>query len=780
MADTTQKQYRQDVLQLANSLVIKSKATAEAQNNFYLSFFKLDFRDTPMVEWPYYRHLAGEYVEGVDTVMKVISLDTLEEIEFTYDNLLIHRATAKGYAIGTDYYNTLVNKYPDSLNLIRGILNPVAKNFSTMAEDFTILNYDVNLVESNETNLIPELQTWINKFKHRHYMGRWSLTQSFYDGAFIIVFINMIVKQIMVIREANCNTQYVHSYHLWAYLGSHNRLHVYRDYLTLNQALWLYRNITAIENNAGKTETFQELIEHILTERNIPLTSYEIWHNVKDIPNMIEPIAEMAKLPLNAMAESSLGVEKSTIAALLAKEIPLARDNIDYYEAQTSAIPLRARSTYVNVLPTKALESEMVDRSDATPVKLLDTIFNQWVFLTADNRYQAAVTIENPKTQEVISLTAKDALILWVYCILREYEQPIGNIPTLLAQGVSRVLPPTYQELRSISDVDYISRNMILVALTEHTPVGTIVARETFYSTCNQIHNNRLAHRILYSTQDNPKVRGYLEGLCLRFYFDKRVKLVDEPMSFDTWLVLKELDFSDATRLEMAEFGELLFATSTGINLRNIASLKEIQSAMIGIMTQLSSYSVQYLKKINDGPLTVPDNLGIRFGLEAESGKDSHKVDVGIRFSDQWKEHGKTHVETEMIRAVDFNQIATRATLSAGLTSGIDFYLNQNVVTHHQIYIPGVRFSVLAGPGIGEMMTEHGLMGLRLEYVYSNPIQDKMFTHQLSGLALELMEGRKSLDIVETKLPGLPLFYMTDQVELPELFPNPALRGFTI
>lgn len=96
--------YIQKVLQLAETIVIKSDITAETLNKYVTDYHgagmvdKLDPRS-----WKYYLNLSGEY-HPIDEAMSVVSLDTLETILFSKENLQVHRATARGYAYGTRHY----------------------------------------------------------------------------------------------------------------------------------------------------------------------------------------------------------------------------------------------------------------------------------------------------------------------------------------------------------------------------------------------------------------------------------------------------------------------------------------------------------------------------------------------------------------------------------------------------------------------------------------------------------------------------------------------------
>lgn len=96
--------YVQQTLKLVRSLVIKSELSAYRSNKDIVKRYGEDAVDQDSPEtWKYYLNLAGQY-HFSDTMMKVISLDTQQEIDFTVANMRIHTATAEAYKYGTRYY----------------------------------------------------------------------------------------------------------------------------------------------------------------------------------------------------------------------------------------------------------------------------------------------------------------------------------------------------------------------------------------------------------------------------------------------------------------------------------------------------------------------------------------------------------------------------------------------------------------------------------------------------------------------------------------------------
>lgn len=713
MANQQQTLYERDVIQLADTLVIKYRAEALAMNKYYLEYHGLDYSDLPEADWPYYRNLSGQYMAGYDTMMRVTSLDTREEIDFTYENLQVHRATLAAYTIGSDYYRALLRRYPNQEHIIRGIINPVPVAKAVAAKDFTILAWDKNYVEAQETNLIPLLQERIDQFVLRWFQSRWTITQSLYAGGFWVQMTYEIIRALFNIRLGNCGTRFVHSYHVWGYLGSFMRLDRWRDYLTTAQAMWLYRNIAVIVNNAGKTGTFESLIENLLTARGIPLTKHEIWHDVSLIPNDIYPTAEIARVPLNRFAIESTGTTRTTISDVLTRELPMARDNEVYYRNQLYAVPLLARSSYVNELPTKVLESKMVDRTENVPFKLSATVFNHWLWLVSKGRYTAEITVTDPTSGAVISLSPKDAVILWIYCCAREYGVELTTIPPIMVHNVMRPMMPSYDELRAAVPETYINRGDILVALDQYAAPGKIISREAFQQYCHLVYDAAQAFRQQVAFCEDPRRRGYMEGMCNRFFLRERVSFVDTPTTYQAWLSLHNLDFSTLDDARVAEFGEDLYATATGTDLKDVTSMKEIQAASIGIMSQLSSYSVQFIKEINAGPFETPNNIAIRFGVNAEHDREHWRVPISQRFQ-KLGERDHHHFPVPMSRSLVTNLAGITDHDQVTMGRAVDFKLRHSSREHIRLLVPQAKFTAYLGPSIADMADRHVLNGIQM------------------------------------------------------------------
>lgn len=716
----TQDEYRKQVMTLARSLVIKSKGFAWVTNK-YLKSTGVDVNETAPRTWKYYRHLAGEY-HATDTMMKVISLDTHEVIDFTYNNLRIHRATYNDYRTKGDYYKELVATYPEQEDLIDGILAPVDIDKAIAADDFTILGWDESQVISNETNLIPKLQEYLTAVTNRWYNHNYCYLFDEYPAKFMTDITMLLPSKIINIRKANQRTEFVHPYHLWAYLGSHQRLDKYRETLTHEQAMWLYRNIEYLEAHPGWNHSFVELIEWLLSKRNIPLTSFSLAHNLQDVVKDIAPASEVLKEALNDQAFSSSGIKKTTIASVLENEIPLAKNNEDYFTEQLVSVPQRFQLSSFSSLETKVLESDMIDRSDAQPVHFLQTLFNQWIYLVSKGEYKASVTMTNQYTSEVLVFTAREAVAVWLYCLHRQLDVTLEYVPTFLAHHVMRPIAPTFSELRSMSPYKYISEEMILAVLEEHVVAKNILSIEKFNQTVRSIHNSVTRLRYLYATMEDMHVHGYMKNLVLRVFMQHRCVIMENTKYHDLF-ALKGWNLESMTRDQYEDFGNQLFTMVTGLDLRDINSTRAVQNAMISLLKQLSSYSIQFLSRINDSSYTVLDRGIVRLGdIEA---KASIRARLGISVS-PIHDTGKSmfSVELPVGNRVAINDKTVKVTnkIIAYLNPTVKFTPNTAVRTNLRLKLPLAKINLKRALNINNNIGKFKLIG-----VYTLDVKEGVF-----------------------------------------------------
>lgn len=610
--------YRNDTMRLARSVVIKFDACATILNE-RLAEEGIASDELDPTTWKYYMNMAGEY-HSSDTMMRVRSMDTLEVIDFTKDNLLLHRATAREYVPGSIYYNGLVRQFPDQVALINGIIYPIDIQRAIDSNDGEILYYDPQYVEDNEDNFDFEIQDWVTNFYNRWYNPQYLLSDDLYLQGFLGNMWQQLPLAIMLIRLRNARTRRAHSFFIREWLASHSRLDEFMPYLTKAQQLHLYRDITWYERNVGKESTWNQLVDQILTPRGIPLIWYNIRQNGGKMPEEMRPEAELVKLDVNFPIVSEDN-NKATVGEILEREDGLARDNpLVRFDAEAE-ITEKIISDQYSILPTKILDSEVIDRSTSSVRTHMNVLLNEWLDLSARGKYRAYVQIPNPRSGELMTLSVKDAFIVMLYAYFRVWDWDIPEIPSCIAYEVLRDPLPTLAKLRTYVSPRLVGDNILTAIQDRVYPMTSYISTEQFYLDATRAHRSYLDLWELYSYQEHKDARAMCENAVKAHYMNRKCRLVREPTTFDDYLLPQGIDLRDLRQSEYEQLVVDCINIATGANLYKIVTLGEIQRELLRLMKRLSSYPLQYLRNVAYTNFHVLGMVQVRLGdYRAEMG----------------------------------------------------------------------------------------------------------------------------------------------------------------
>lgn len=650
--------YIQNCLDLAATIVIKSTDVATAINNYLIAFYGDDAVDaSDPTTWRYYKNLSGEY-HSADTVMQVVSMDTLETIDFTKDNLAVHRATAKAYQYGTREYRALVAQYPRQEMLIRGVLYPVDIDEAVAADDFAILGgWPDGLVEANEYSFIQRLQTWVSRWHLRWFNRAYTATHNLYLTSHLGILYALLPQAIISLRKEVSKTNEAHSFHMREYLESHGRLGKYFDQLTTKQAILLCRNMRYLERHPGQRQVFSWLIDNVLTPRQIPLAEYTMRHDTTAQPGEVYPVPVFDRTALN-LGYNYDTLDQISLSQLLDKETPMARDNALYFETDVVTNPDGTTTTTLtepdveealinsagNVLQTKALDSTMIDYSGVAAYELDQTLLSHWLWLSYRNLYVAQVAVDNPRTGERIVLPAKEAYVLMMYAFCQSIGHALTDIPPFFAMHVQRIPNPSTQELMSIVDPAYVPYSTAVEMLSYLPVIQRLISIDAFYNQCMEICQAENTQDKLVAFQEHYVTRGYVDNMMNRCYADVMCDLFPGEQ-YTTWLAERNLDLSDFSIDDYGLLYASLVSAGTGQDLQTTNSVANIQASMLGILTQLSSYSIQITSKINSSEVVVLEYPMVRQGdWEAHIDDSVGLVDPGVELLDY-----QTHIGSEIV-----------------------------------------------------------------------------------------------------------------------------------
>ena len=617
---------------LVRTLVIKSKYAVYAINEDLIKRFgeqAVDFSNP--WSWKYYMNIAGEY-HPTDSLMNVISLDTKDSITFSVENLTKHTATAEAYKQGSRFYYSLVHRYPEQEFLINCILTPSDKDAAIAAQDGAILSYDKTLVFDYERTLIHDLQDFIYRHSSRWNVEAFALTDPYYAFMQRVGLGLILIEEVSNLRLKRCKTNEVHDFHLRQYLASHHKLDRWLDYLTREQALWLYRNVLYIERNAGQTKTFASLIENILDKRGIPLVDITI----KQLDEFFEtyyPVVMAKRTHLTKTTSFNVD-EFMTLDNLLTNELGTAYGNEDHLFRKKDEIVNLISNANTTSLGTKDLESNMLDLTNSVPDPLEEVMMRQLVFMAYNGLYKAVVNFEDPKNGFTYSLDAVDAVAYMFYLTFKAEGLGFDYMPGVIntkyrqhprpdASVLKDLIEPGMEWLMPLAE-DLVSAQPII---TECTSVSM------FYDLTYKVYLEHQRHWKLLAATHDMYVRGVLEQMLLKLFAAQHCDF-SKGETVNAWKDRLNLPTYNYTWEEANLLIKEIFQKATGFTVDNKQSLRNIQKALIELTMTLSSYSIQIMKDINDSSIVMTGGNALRTSPQGSYIEDFVSAIIPIRMNE--------------------------------------------------------------------------------------------------------------------------------------------------
>lgn len=698
MANDIYRIYLSRVFALAKTMVIKSESSAIVTNQALmdLGIAVSDDKRT----WRYYMNISGAY-HSTNSPMQVMSLDTrdafgnAEVIDFTVANMQLHRATAAAYAYGTKRYKQLLEQYPRNEILILGVLNPVDMTKAIAAEEGEVLWYDKAFVDDNELNLFDLIQAEIYGFLNRWHVDDYARIEELYEYVRHDIFYAQLPMFIINARMENARTIFANEFHIRCFLASHGRIDVFMGSMTKEQQLFFYRNLPWLNRNPGHNATFELLRERVLADRRFPLADYEMHHNVAEMPDSLYPQVEMVRRETTA-DYASLPPESYTVEEVLTKEMGLAPSNdknVDYrapiYENNLSLAKYGMRQT-------KVLDSRVIDRSDSQVFTIGGTLLTHWLYLSSNNRYRAVVRVDNPVTGEEIALSAKDAFILFLYAYNRTMGLTLPIIPHMAAVHVRRVPTPSYESLFKPIPKYGLSDSLAKAIYDLAEPVTSYISIEAFHEAMVKVYNTSVKQFLLSAGQGHFRTRGYAIAYMEGMYHTVGVDMGDGT-PYPEWLRAHGLqDIAEFGQFDMEELASELLAVSTGANLNTTVSLSDIHRDMIALMSQLSSYSIQFVREINESPIKPIDIRFIKPGDTFGEEEGASRIDI-LKLKLMRSNAEEAARQTFEAPLIVTKRLGAKEKNHQQFNIGLDFYRSSESIHMSRVELPILR---IKSPGV--------------------------------------------------------------------------------
>lgn len=594
---------------LASTLVVKFNRVALSINESLQLKYGLTIDDNPAT-WKYYQNISGIY-HTTDNMMSITSLDTLEIIDFTKDNLNLHPITKEAYNYPSRYYYTLLSLYPNQEQLILGILYPADIDVAISSEDGSIVSYPDYLVEPQEYTLISELESYIKRYLVRWDVQAYGVSDSLYNSAMMGVMYLNIYSKLLNLRSKRCMSNETHSFHIRQFLTSHGRLDRYLPYLTLKQSLYLYRNIRYIERNSGNTNQLPILIDKLLTDRYIPIADISVRHSGYD--NNYTPNVIVQRKALNPAYN---GPEKDyyPLTELYSKEQNIALANNQYMLDKEPAISDLLKYSTSSIIHTKSLESSALDYTDSVPDTLPMVLLRQWISMCGSNLLHYVVSFKYPGIPDLVVLNIRDALIFMYYIQLRSYGISIKVLPDLFNAKALRNPLPTIAQIVNIGDKQFSDLKGIAGNILSNIPhITNKYSASSFCDLSYKLYDHCLYEWRLTSSIEDYYKRGIVANMVLSLYQDERISF-DNTEDMDQWLIDKGLPVYNLSKADTTTLITNIFEASTGLTIDNTKLLKNIQKALTDMLSEICSYSIQFLREINTTRIIPLNWAAIRTG----------------------------------------------------------------------------------------------------------------------------------------------------------------------
>lgn len=680
--------FEKNTIELARTITIKMDLVHEAINT-ELTYKGYQIDKFDLTRHKYYMNLAGQYHQydhdllrgkyNTDYIMVTIATDNgFDRVPFVKE--LFHgpkanRSLLNEYQMNSDFYKRLVRQYPEFETLIIGILNPIDIETAITAPNGSILSiaysqrqvrangevfYEVpesvegtrttKLVEPQEHNLVNELQKYIDKLMFRWVVNDYAKLDDMYAPFILGTIASLLPGKIMNIRLANCHTPFVHSFHIYHYLESHGGLGKYMNQIPQAQILYLYRNVRYLELNLGKSYTFNQILDKMLTPAGVPLAGYFLKHDLSEMSN--DELLPESYLEREHLNFKSLGAGDDTrdIQEILEEQIPLARDNYKYVSQVERVTQQRARRSEDDELLTKVLESELIKITTPLPVEFTSMLVWYWVYLSSRGFYTGSVFVTNPVTKDRIAITPLNGFILYLYCVnLGVTRTKLENIPNGLA--IARyILKSDYTD--DVPEYPGFDIHPLETMMAKHidttklsiNQISTIVGKyegsyrahdpKSFY-TLVESHYGEMQRRFFEVCKlENLYARGYGEYVFKQsFWHDIPVTLADsDDVSYESWLTKIGVDFKFFTPDDYITLATSLLEACTGMEGKSQLNKRLLQQAMVDILKHFSSYTTHVLSSVSDSSITNLQGKYLRLSELSFSGDASlgESIDLSL------------------------------------------------------------------------------------------------------------------------------------------------------
>ena len=610
--------YISELKSLVRSITIKSSHQCDSINKNIINSYGSNFLKDDINTWRYYLNLDGEYHFSNTQDIQVFVIETESYHKLTKDLLDVYPKTKGELIKYSRTYLDLIKKYPSDETLIKGILNPTPIEVSSIAKDGSIISFNTNTLDESDHAVLRLLSQYTQSIYLRWYNPMYSEIDEYYLSSFLMYVYSTLEAKIDLIRLENIHTHNAHPYHIEQFFRSTVGLNT--NFLNRKSKLWLYQNLRAVMSNVGKSETFTQIVDNVLTPNGVGVGSVNIikakplYSSFNARYEFIKPIYDTSRtnqlisVPLN----EHYNLDTMSIPEIVSLEVENGYvHETQYMELNELINKVEDRVVLNNhiELDTKVIHLLRREDRDILPFPRVNMILDSLFYLHSKTSVDYTFTFTDSNTNIVYTLTFHQGVRLLVYLLLKMCDKPTEFIE-LESRSVIKKDPIDITNLLVNDDTTFDYLNLLdgikPIMNTQYTEYPEIVAY--------------VNEGIEYFTMD-----WILKSSMLNYVSIANMDLVDITRHTDSFTVTTddiniEIDLlEDSSYRHFESIQELLLSISGGAFATDVNNLEaDAIISYIELLSKLSSHNIQVIGNNRTGSALHLFDQGIGI-LEGES-----------------------------------------------------------------------------------------------------------------------------------------------------------------
>jgi hypothetical protein len=481
-----------------------------------------------------------------DEPFTVRSIDNPALLPITFDRATLESPeqaeTLKYYKYDTEARGLLYTKYPEQVDLIKGILFPAELVFNTEGAQigkctnvsrFKLIQYEQIFLEDNEyPSIIAAIEEFLDMFRARWDVPEYMEFERFSHLVLWTMVWALLPMVVLKQRIANMHTSSVHTDLIWEYLTSKG-IGDYRDILLRDQQLFLYKNIRYLYHTKGTDRALQILADKLLKPFDITLASKLLVLDVNGSGVQCLPTASIVTKDVAAQYTPLDPVlnPKEHFRYAYQQEV-LDGIEPDYgpelYQEQYGRLS-RAR---VSKLPTKLMEfvNENINFHDG--VEFIRFSIETMFYMLSLGRLEYNITIQKDLVVGGLTLTIPEAIALLAYSLANE-ESPTflltaSNIEAFVGKRI--IYDDRYIDVTNDNKLSLIG---IIAELAAPFDIPTQTRLTRPYVDNIDIDALQRSLKIGIDDGDDPDTHKYVEIDDIAEFLNKEIIVNGEPVTID-------------------------------------------------------------------------------------------------------------------------------------------------------------------------------------------------------------------------------------------------------